>query len=330
MRIIVFGGAGFIGSHTVKALLKANHQVTIFDSFEKGNRDLAYRLVGKTNCFEGSILDGNALTTALQPGFDAAIHFAAYIEAGESVTDPCRFYQNNTAGSINVINALVKQGVNQIVFSSTAAVYGNPTQIPIPESAPLEPTNPYGESKRLVEKVLADVTKATPLKATILRYFNAAGADPDGEMGENHEPESHLIPLVLQVAQDKRHAIKIYGSDYPTLDGTCVRDYIHVTDLANAHVLALESQTRSQDSLRIFNVGTGRGYSVKEVIEMCRNVTNHPIPVETSDRRPGDPAQLVADPQNITQKLGWQPHYSDLQTIIKHAWQWQNRAKSSV
>ncbi len=328
MTILVTGGAGYIGSHTVKALQRAGHTIYIFDSLEHGSQTTIETLGLADSFIPGSILDTEALDQAFaRASFDAVIHFAAYIEAGESVKEPGRFFWNNTAGSINLLNAMRAHDVHQLVFSSTAAVYGEPKTVPITEDAAKAPTNPYGTSKLLIEQVISDLTTFTPLKATVLRYFNACGADPDGQLGENHQPETHLIPLVLQVAAGKRPEIKIFGTDYPTPDGTAVRDYIHVSDLAQAHVMALESQAKADTKLRRYNVGTGHGYSVKEVIEACRQATKHPIPTREEARRPGDPAQLVADSSQIQHELGWQPNHSDLKTITMTAWNWAKQAK---
>lgn len=324
MRILVTGGAGYIGSHTVKALRQSGHEVVVFDSLEKGHASTLTRL--QIELIKGSLDTRETIREALtQTRPDAVIHFAAYIEAGESVKEPERFFLNNTAGSINLLHAMRETNVNQLVFSSTAAVYGEPKHVPIPEDLEKSPTNPYGTSKLLVEQAIADLTAFTPLKATILRYFNACGADPEGELGENHQPETHLIPLILQVASGERESIKIFGTDYPTPDGTNIRDYIHVSDLANAHVRALEDQASAEDKLRIFNVGTGTGYSVREIIETCRQVTGHAIPAEEVARRAGDPATLVADARKIHESLGWKAQYSDLKTIVETAWKWQQQ-----
>lgn len=323
MNILVVGGAGFIGTHTIKALQRSNHTVTLFDSFEHGYEPAAHMLLDKKSIYTGNILNSNDLGNVFKNNtFDAVIHFAAYIEAGESVTSPAKFFTNNTAGSFSLFQTMLDYGVHNLVFSSTAAVYGQPKTVPIPETASKKPTNPYGTSKYLVEQALADLCANTPLKATILRFFNAAGADPEGQLGEFHDPETHLIPLVLQVAQGKRESIKIFGADYPTPDGTAVRDYIHVDDLANAHVMALETAKDTSEPLRTYNVGTGRGYSVLEVIESVRKVTGHPIPAEQHPRRAGDPAELVANSSKIQSELGWAPKSSDLETIVTHAWQW--------
>lgn len=328
MKLLVTGGTGYIGSHTVKALIKAGHTVFVFDSLEKSSKARLHGMIPDEAIIQGNLLNPSDLKAVFaSQSFDAVIHFAAYIEAGESVKEPGRFFWNNTAGTINLLNAMHDHNVNHLVFSSTAAVYGEPNEIPIKETASTQPTNPYGSSKLLVEEVLTDLTRLTSLQATILRYFNACGADPDGQLGENHNPETHLIPLILQVASGEREQIKLFGTDYSTPDGTAVRDYIHVTDLANAHVKALEAQFSDANSkLATYNVGSGQGYSVKEVLEACRKETNHPIPATEEPRRPGDPAQLVAEATKITTELGWEPCYSDLPTIIKTAWAWHQKS----
>lgn len=326
MKILVIGGAGFIGSHTVKTLLAAGHVVTVFDSFEHGHRDIIRQLLPPKSIIRGDIRNPASVNRAMSSGFDSVIHFAGYIEAGESVEQPGKFFLNNTTGSINVLNAMIEHNVHQIVFSSTAAVYGNPKTSPIPETAPKIPTNPYGTSKLLVEQAIADFTHFTPIKATILRYFNAAGADSGGKLGENHHPETHLIPLILQVPLGLRPHITIFGTDYPTLDGTAIRDYIHVEDLAMAHLMAVETQPTSQSKLRTYNVGSGRGYSVNEVIAMCRRCTGHPIPTQNALRRLGDPVRLIADSRLIQTELGWKPRRSDLESIVSDAWNWLNRS----
>lgn len=326
MQILVTGGAGYIGSHTVKALQQSGHEVIVFDSLENGHPESLPAFELAKNLFKGNLLDNDELDSLFQQfKFDAVIHFAAYIEAGESVKVPGKFFWNNTAGTINLLNTMNAYEVNRLVFSSTAAVYGQPKESPIPESAVKDPTNPYGRSKLLIEEALKDLTTFTPLRATVLRYFNAAGCDPDGQLGENHEPETHLIPLVLQVATGKRDHIKLFGTDYPTPDGTCVRDYIHVSDLAEAHVLALETLDSASEPLRRYNVGTGKGYSVKEIIETCRTVTGHTIPAQEEPRREGDPAELVADSIKLQKELNWKPQHSELTTIIKSAWNWHQK-----
>ncbi|HYH00573.1 MAG TPA: UDP-glucose 4-epimerase GalE [Terriglobales bacterium] len=319
MRVLVTGGAGYIGSVVSAELLRANHEVVVYDNLSHGYR----RAVANGADFvEGDIADSAKLDEVLSSrGIEAVMHFAALIEAGESMQVPERYFRNNTASTLTLLEAMLRRGVKRFVFSSTAALYGEPEQIPIRETDTLKPTNAYGESKLLVEHMLAWFHRIHKLRYASLRYFNAAGAA--GELGEAHNPESHLIPLILQVAQGKRDAISIYGTDYHTNDGTCIRDYIHVIDLAAAHVLALEALDRSGQL--IYNLGNGRGFSVREVIETARKVTGHAIPAIETPRRPGDPAVLVASSENIRRELGWIPQHADLETIIRTAWEWQRR-----
>ena len=317
MRIFVTGGAGYIGSIVASELLRVGHHVIIYDNLSRGHRNAvpnAARLI------VGEVGDHSALATALkaeQP--DAVMHFAALIEAGESMQVPERYFRNNTANALNLLECLLEHGPRTLVFSSTAALYGDPTRTPIEEDNVLAPTNAYGESKLLVERMLHWFHRIHGLRYASLRYFNAAGAS--GELGEDHRPESHLIPLILQVALGKRPSISIYGTDYSTPDGTCIRDYIHVLDLAAAHILALEALS-SRDRL-IYNLGNGRGFSVREVIEIARKVTGHEIPAVDSRRRAGDPAVLVASSQKIRSELGWSPKYPDLESIVRSAWDWR-------
>ena len=317
MRIFVTGGAGYIGSIVASELLRVGHHVIIYDNLSRGHRNAvpnAARLI------VGEVGDHSALATALkaeQP--DAVMHFAALIEAGESMQVPERYFRNNTANALNLLECLLEHGPRTLVFSSTAALYGDPTRTPIEEDDVLAPTNAYGESKLLVERMLDWFHRIHGLRYASLRYFNAAGAS--GELGEDHRPESHLIPLILQVALGKRPSISIYGTDYSTPDGTCIRDYIHVLDLAAAHILALEALS-SRDRL-IYNLGNGRGFSVREVIEIARKVTGHEIPAVDSRRRAGDPAVLVASSQKIRSELGWSPKYPDLESIVRSAWDWR-------
>jgi len=317
VRIFVTGGAGYIGSIVASELLRVGHHVIIYDNLSRGHRNAvpnAARLI------VGEVGDHSALATALkaeQP--DAVMHFAALIEAGESMQVPERYFRNNTANALNLLECLLEHGPRTLVFSSTAALYGDPTRTPIEEDDVLAPTNAYGESKLLVERMLHWFHRIHGLRYASLRYFNAAGAS--GELGEDHRPESHLIPLILQVALDKRPSISIYGTDYSTPDGTCIRDYIHVLDLAAAHILALEALS-SRDRL-IYNLGNGRGFSVREVIEIARKVTGHEIPAVDSRRRAGDPAVLVASSQKIRSELGWSPKYPDLESIVRSAWDWR-------
>lgn len=319
MRVLVTGGAGYIGSIVANELLEVGHDVTVLDNLSRGHRDA---VPAGARLIEGDLADGAVLDAVFsQTRFDAVLHFAALIEAGESMQAPERYFRNNSANTLNLLEAMLRHGVRKIVFSSTAALYGNPRRLPIEETDPLEPTNAYGESKLLVERMLAWLNECRGLRYASLRYFNAAGATP--ERGENHQPESHLIPRILQVALGQRDVISIFGSDYPTPDGTCIRDYIHVLDLASAHLLALEALDR-HDRL-IYNLGNGRGFSIREVIEAARRVTGHPIPEKQCARRPGDPAVLVASSERIRRELGWQPRYPDLDQIIETAWRWMRR-----
>lgn len=319
MRILVTGGAGYIGSIVSAELLRAGHQVMVYDDLRHGHR----RAVPKgAEVIIGEVGEQEALDRAFQQHRpEAVMHFAAVIEAGESMRSPERYFRNNTASSLTLLECMLQHGCKRLVFSSTAALYGNPERTPIKEDAPLVPTNAYGESKLLVERMLAWFHRIHGLRYASLRYFNAAGGA--GELGEDHQPESHLIPLVLQVAQGKRPSISIYGTDYPTPDGTCIRDYIHVLDLASAHVLALDALTTRYQP--IYNLGNGRGFSVRQVVEVARKVTGHAIPAEDAPRRPGDPAVLVASSEKICRELGWQPRYPELEQIVASAWEWRKR-----
>ena len=319
MKILVVGGAGYIGSHMVKMLLGAGHEVVTLDNLSNGHRDAV--LGGKL--VVGDLCDRGLLRQLFREhDFAGVMHFASFIEVGESVREPLKYYRNNLSNTINLLQAMVEHDVLAFIFSSTAAIFGEPQAIPIDETHPRNPINPYGRSKWMVEQVLADVDQAHGLKSVCLRYFNAAGADPDGQLGERHDPETHLIPLVLQAAAGRREAITVFGSDYDTPDGTCIRDYIHINDLCQAHLLALEHLLAGGDS-RAYNLGNGQGFSVREVIDTARAVTGRDIPVIESERRPGDPARLVADSTRARQELGWRPAYSDLATIIEHAWRWE-------
>jgi UDP-glucose 4-epimerase len=319
MRILVTGGAGYIGSHVVGLLVRDGHRVTVLDTLEKGHREAVHP---KAAFVQGNFGDPDLLDRLFtQEPFDAVMHFAAYIEAGESMVDPGRFLVNNTGRTLTLLDRLTAHGVKKFIFSSTAATYGDPQYTPIDEEHPKDPTNAYGYAKLLVEGALEWMHRLKGLGSVSLRYFNASGCSP--ELGEDHAPETHLIPLVLEVAQGRRAAIKIFGTDYPTPDGTCVRDYIHVLDLASAHLLAL--QTLREGERRVYNLGNGQGYSVCEVIETARQVTGHPIPVEEAPRRPGDPAVLVASSEKIRRELGWTPAYPELEAIIQSAWAWQQR-----
>jgi UDP-glucose 4-epimerase len=319
--ILVTGGAGYIGTHAVKALEDRGFQVIILDNLVYGHRELveanlkAKLIVGDLS--DRDLLDRLFTTTKI----DAVMHFAAFAYVGESVTDPAKYYQNNVVGTLTLLDAMRKHGVSNFVFSSTCATYGVPQHIPITEDHPQHPINPYGAGKFTVERVLQDYDPAYGLKSVIFRYFNAAGADPDGRFGEDHNPETHLIPLVLQTAAGKRASVSIFGTDYETPDGTCIRDYIHVTDLAQAHVLGLEYLLEHQVS-QIFNLGNGSGFSVKEVIDTAKQVTGKEIAIEECPRRAGDPGILIGSSTKARQVLGWEPQYADLTTIVKHAWKW--------
>lgn len=315
MRILVSGGAGYIGSVVAAQLVRAGHEVTIYDNLSNGHRAAVPH---EAKFVHGEVTDGARLGEALRSGIDAVMHFAALIEAGESMREPGKFFAVNTGGAVAVLRAMVGHGVKRFVFSSTAAVYGEPREVPITEEHPLEPTNAYGESKLLVERILAWFHRIHGLRYATLRYFNAAGAE--GPRGEAHRSESHLIPLVLQVALGQRSQISIFGDDYPTRDGTCVRDYIHISDLASAHLLAL--QALGQQQQLIYNLGNGTGFTVREVVEACRRVTGHPIPTVVAARRAGDPATLIASSEKIKRELGWQPQHPELDDIVRSAWEW--------
>jgi UDP-glucose 4-epimerase len=318
MAVLVTGGAGYIGSHTVLEFLESFEEVIIVDSLEKGHRKAV--MGGKLYC--GNLRDEGFLDKVFSENkIEAVVHFAAYSLVGESTVDPLKYYNNNVVGSLRLIGKMKQYGVKNIVFSSTAATYGEPENIPIRETDNTYPTNPYGETKLSVEKALKWADKAYGLKYVSLRYFNAAGAHPSGKIGEDHNPETHLIPIVLQVASGKRDSISIFGNDYNTPDGTCIRDYIHVTDLARAHVLALKYLRNGGES-NTYNLGNGQGFSVNEVINIAREVTGEKIDAVMSDRRPGDPAILVASSEKIKKELQWQPEYDNLHTIIETAWNW--------
>ncbi|MDA8100041.1 MAG: UDP-glucose 4-epimerase GalE [Nitrospiraceae bacterium] len=319
--VLVTGGAGYIGSHVVKNLAAEGYRVVVFDNLSTGFRDsvLAGDLV------VGDLADSAALDELLRTFRPAAVmHFAANIEVGESVRDPLKYYRNNAANTVNLLAALAREGVRKCIFSSTAAVYGIPDTIPIRESEPIRPINPYGQAKAFVEKVLEDCSRSGDIDYVSLRYFNASGADPQGRIGERHTPESHLIPLTLKAARGARRNITVFGSDYATPDGTCVRDYIHVEDLSSAHLLALEHLLQGGES-GAFNCGYGHGYSVSEVIETAKRVTGVEIPVELSGRRPGDPPVLVADSTGLQQALHWKPRHDDLEFIVRTAWEWERK-----
>ena len=319
MKLLVLGGAGYIGSHTATELLDNGHEVVIADNLVTGYREAVPE---KATFYQGDLRDKDFLVDLLKKEkVDAVIHFAAFSLVGESVTNPLKYYENNLYGTKVLLDAMIEPGVDKIVFSSTAATYGEPENIPILESDRTCPTNPYGETKLAMEKMISWAAKAHGLHFVSLRYFNACGAHKSGKIGEAHNPESHLIPLVLQVPNGKREFVSIYGNDYDTPDGTCIRDYIHVTDLAKAHILAVEYLMNGGES-DIFNLGNGVGYSVKEVIETARKVTGHPIPAKEEARRAGDPARLVASGEKARKILGWEPEIKDLADIISSAWKW--------
>jgi UDP-glucose 4-epimerase len=319
LNILVTGGAGYIGGTVALRLLSAGHNVLIYDNFCHGHRDL---VPAGTQLIEGDIADRAKLDRVFrEQKVNGVMHFAALIEAGESMKHPEIYFRNNTASTLTLLEAMLAAGVNRLVFSSTAAVYGEPERTPIEETAPLAPTNAYGESKLLVEQMLIWINRIHGLRYASLRYFNVAGA-VEGR-GEAHEPESHLIPLILDVALGRRQSIKIFGKDYATPDGTCIRDYVHVGDLADAHILAFEAlATRSR---LIYNLGNSKGFSVREVVESARRVTGHPIPVVEEPRRPGDPAVLVASSKRIVEELGWKPQYTALDDIVRSAWAWHQQ-----
>ena len=317
MAILVCGGAGYIGSHAVHQLIEKGESVVIVDNLQTGHRDAVHP---KAKFYEGDIRDVDVLDKIFtENAIDTVVHFAANSLVGESVEKPLKYFNNNVYGMQILLESMVKHSVDKIVFSSTAAVYGEPKRIPILEDDPTEPTNPYGESKRIMEKMMKWVSRANGVRFVSLRYFNAAGAIEDGSIGEDHNPESHLIPLILQVPMGKRDHITVFGEDYPTPDGTCLRDYIHVIDLADAHVLAIDYLRKGGES-NIFNLGNGRGFSVKEMIEAAKKATGRDIKVEIGARRAGDPAQLIASSEKAKKVLGWRPKYTDVKQIIQTAW----------
>ena len=321
MKILVVGGAGYIGSHMLKQLRRDGLTPVVIDDLGSGRREAvlgAELHVGDVG--DASFLDH--VLTQVQPA--AVMHFASYIQVGESVREPARYYRNNVGATQVLLDGMRAHGITRFIFSSTAAIFGDPSYTPIDEQHPCAPINPYGRSKWMVEQMLEDFDRAYGLRSVCLRYFNAAGADAEGELGECHDPETHLIPLILQVASGRRAHIGVYGDDYPTADGTCVRDYIHVDDLCSAHALALRQLLAGGGSAR-YNLGNGQGFSVREVIETARRVTGHPIPVQIGPRREGDPPVLVADATQARTQLGWQPRHASLEEIVAHAWAWERR-----
>lgn len=321
-NILVVGGAGYIGSHTVKMLAEKGYNPVVYDNLSKGHREA---VAGYP--FElGDLGDKARLAEVFKKHhIDAVMHFAAFIEVGESVKEPSDYYHNNVAKVLSLLDAMVENNIKYFVFSSTAATFGEPVKPKIDETHPQNPINPYGNTKLMVEKMLEDFDVAYGLKSVALRYFNASGADDSGDIGESHNPETHLIPIVLQAAVGKRPSIKVFGNDYPTPDGTCVRDYVHVNDLANAHILALEKMFKDRTSDR-YNLGSGNGFSVAELIKAAKQITGIDFKVEYADRRPGDPAILVADSAKAQKVLGWKPAY-DLNKIIATAWNWEQHRK---
>lgn len=320
MKVLVLGGAGYIGSHTVYELIENGAEVVIIDNLETGFAEAVHP---EATFYQGDLRDRNFLDTVLakEKDIDAVIHFAANSQVGESMTNPLKYYDNNLCGTKTLLEALVAHGIDKIVFSSTAATYGEPECIPIQEGDKTEPTNAYGETKLSMEKMFKWVEKAHGMRYVSLRYFNACGAHKSGEIGEAHNPETHLIPLILQVPLGKREHIAVFGTDYPTKDGTCIRDYIHVTDLAAAHILAVKYLMAGNKS-DIFNLGNGVGFTVREVIEMAEKVTGESIKVVETDRRAGDPAVLIASSEKAKTILGWNPKHDSLSEIIKSAWKW--------
>lgn len=316
--ILVTGGAGFIGSHMAKLLRQLGEPHVILDNLSKGH----VKAVGGSAFVQGDLLSRETLERVFEAHkIDCVLHFAAATEVGESVASPTKYYSNNVVATLNLVEAMRRHKVDKIVFSSTAAVYGEPTEVPIPENHSKTPTNPYGESKLAVERLLIACESAYGIRSVCLRYFNAAGSDPEGELGEHHEPETHLVPLVVMAGLGRQDKLKIFGSDYPTPDGTCVRDYVHICDLADAHWRAITELRNGSHSCQ-YNLGNGKGYSVRQVIEMAQAVLGREIPHECSNRRPGDPATLVARSDRIKSDWGWEPKYPEIKTIIEHAAAW--------
>jgi UDP-glucose-4-epimerase GalE len=320
MRILVTGGAGYIGSHAVRLFLERGHDVWVYDSLAFGHR----KSVPAERLITGDLDETPRVDQVLvEKRIEAVVHFAAWAAVGESVQNPAKYYQNNLVNTLNLMECLRRAGIARFVFSSTAATFGVPAQMPITEETPQQPINPYGRTKLAVEHALADYAQAYSWGFAALRYFNASGAHADGSIGEDHDPETHLIPLVIFAAMGRRPHIEVFGTDYPTPDGTCVRDYIHVDDLASAHLLALEKLQPGQGMH--YNLGIGRGYSVREVIRAVEEVTGKKVPVKEGPRRPGDPPVLVASSEKIQRELGWKPQYTDLRRIVETAWNWHGK-----
>ena len=325
MSILIVGGAGYIGSHTAKFIAQSGAKPVVFDNLVYGHREA----VQWGPFVEGDLADGALLARVLrEQAVTAVIHFAAYAYVGESVTNPRKYFHNNVGNTLNLLDAMVDAGVRDIVFSSTCATYGEPIRVPIDEDHPQNPVNPYGESKLFVERILHWYSQAYALRYAALRYFNAAGADPDGQLGEDHAPETHLIPLAIETALGRRPSLDVYGTDYPTADGTAVRDYIHVVDLADAHLRALTALQGGSGNLRL-NLGTGKGHTVRQVITAVEKATGRPVATREVGRRAGDPPALVADARRASQLLGWSPRHPDLDTIVAHAVRWHQRPRPS-
>ncbi len=323
MKILVTGGAGYIGSHVVKLLGKRGYEVLVIDNLSTGHKEAV--LYGNLEIVDlAGKKEINKVLKEFNP--DAVMHFAAAIEVAESVENPAKYYRNNTVNTLNLLESMVDNDIKNFIFSSTAAVYGMPEKVPVKEDSPLNPINPYGQSKAFVEKILNDFDKAYDFKYISLRYFNVAGADPEGELGQSYQNATHLITRALKTAKGEYEKLYIFGTDYPTSDGTAIRDYIHVMDLAEAHILALDYLLKEKKS-DIFNLGYGHGYSVKEVVETAKKVTGIDFPVEETDRRPGDPAVLIADSTKAKRVLNWKPKYDNLEFIIKTAWNWELNKK---
>ena len=321
MKILVTGGAGYIGGFMLKRLLERGDEVVVVDSLERGHKEVVDE---RAKFLQGNLLDDNFVESIFKDNkFDGVIHFAGFISMGESMENPFIYFQNNVFASLKILEEMVKTGTDNFIFSSSAGVYGNPVKLPIPEDHPTKPENPYGESKLMVEKIMKWYGVTKKLNTVALRYFNASGAALDGLMGENHSPESHIIPNIIKALLENRE-FNLFGNDYKTKDGTCVRDYIHVLDLAQAHLLAIDKLKKSPGNY-VFNVGTGNGFSNKEIVEMVEKVSGKKINVKYSERRPGDADELVADTEKIKSELGFTPKYSDLETIVKTAWAWHSK-----
>lgn len=324
--ILVTGGAGYIGSHTTKKLLQQGYETVVYDNLSEGFEEL----ILTENRVIGDLTDIDLLRRTFDTyPIQAVMHFAAHCKVDESVKSPQKYYQNNVINGLNLLQVMLESGVKELIFSSSAAVYGDPEKVPISEDHPKQPKSPYGRTKSIFEQILEDYCKAYGLRCISLRYFNASGSDPECEIGELHHPETHLIPIVLDVALDKREEIEIFGTDYPTPDGTCIRDFIHVNDLADAHILALENLAQT-DKHRVYNLGIGKGHSVREVIDTCREVTRREIKAVKAKRRPGDPPQLVADPTQARRELDWKPQFTDLKSIIQTAWNWHRKKRVRI